>query len=158
MTFIIETVTRLRHVGTNTDGNLFTITLEDGTELHGTAIWPRYPSYTFALDPDYYPDEIVAALEEAREKAIEGMMERQDAMIEENPNVFNEQFMALTSRERAELTVDETRFEVVITSKVQLGHPEVIVKVGYPYQGKYFAEVHYRSPIADLSVDLAPAR
>lgn len=153
MPFVVVTTTSLKRVGTDTANNVFTMTLEDGTVLHGTATWPHYPSYKFALDPAFYPDEVVAAISEVYELLIAETITSHEASLEENPNYFNADFASLSPRVRAEHTVNRDGIEAIITSAVEEGHPEVMVKIGFPYSADYRKTLHYRSPIAKLAVE-----
>ena len=149
----VVTTTTLKHVGTSTEDNVFTITLKDGTVLHGIAIWPRYPNYGFALDPAFYTDTVREAIDAAYEAFIKETIESHAASLEENPNYFNSYFAALPPRLRAEHTVNRQNIEAVIVSPVEEGCPEVVVKIGYPYGGVYRQTITYQSPIAKLAVD-----
>lgn len=149
----VVTTTTLKHVGTSTENNVFTITLKDGTVLHGIAIWPRYPSYGFALDPAFYTDEVREAIDAVYETFIEETIASHAASLEENPTYFNEDFAALPARVRAEHTVVRDNIEAVIVSPVVEGAAEVVVKIGYPYGGVYRKTITYKSSIAKLAVD-----
>lgn len=153
MPFQVVTRTRLERVGSMSAKEPFTVTLEDGTVIHGMATWPHYPSYKFAVDPEHYPDEVSAAIDEAYEELIQRTIENHNRELAKDPAYFNEQFLSLTPRQRAEATVSKPHIEAIITSDLEIGHPELLVKIGNPYTGEYQREVHYRSPITALSVE-----
>ena len=154
MPLVVKRIVRLEWIGSVSvnDDCRFAITLADGNVLYGIVIQPHFPSIQLALDPQRYPAEVKAAVEEVYELLLQQAIADNAGALAKNPSCFTAEYAALTPQQQAEQIVRKDGVEAVITSSVECDAMEVIVQIGNSYTGTYYREVRYDSPVVELAV------